>query len=104
MAKECDNYPMFDTEEYNEYDELFEQDDFENMNANEADDYEDDDFTDGERFAQPGGTSALRAATRSNPRNLPCPTCGRPNMLTPKDRSLGYQCDLCADRDEGGGY
>lgn len=49
-------------------------------------------------------TSALRAASRGNPRNLPCPTCKQPDRLTPKDRSLGYQCDACADRDEGGGY
>ncbi|MHA2066922.1 MAG: hypothetical protein ACXABY_21340 [Candidatus Thorarchaeota archaeon] len=48
------------------------------------------------QFADPGGESALRAATPDNPRNLPCPTCGRENMLTPKDRALGYQCDICA--------
>lgn len=62
---------------------------------------------DGERlqFADPGGRSALRAASKSNPRNLPCPTCGAPNRLTPRDRAAGYQCDSCADRDEGGfGY
>ena len=55
-------------------------------------------------FAGPGGGSALRAATRGNPRNLPCPTCKRKNLLTPKDRALGYQCDACAERAEGGGY
>lgn len=55
-------------------------------------------------FQDPGGNSALRRATRSNPRNLPCPTCGEPNRLTPADRAKGYQCDACADRDEGGGY
>ena len=49
------------------------------------------------RFAYPGGNSALRAATRTNPRNLPCPTCREPNRLTPADRRLGYQCDSCAD-------
>jgi hypothetical protein len=59
---------------------------------------EDDDRSD---FADPGGRSALRAATRSNPRNLPCPTCGAENRLTPADRAQGYQCDSCADRDEG---
>lgn len=53
-------------------------------------------------FANPGGTSALRAAGRGNPRNLPCPTCKKPNRLTPKDRKLGYQCDSCADRAERG--
>lgn len=53
-------------------------------------------------FEEPGGRSALRAASRSNPRNLPCPTCKQPNRLTPADQALGYQCDSCADRDECG--
>lgn len=53
-------------------------------------------------FADPGGESALRAATPDNPRNLPCPTCGKPDRLTPKDVRLGYQCDSCADRAERG--
>jgi hypothetical protein len=40
----------------------------------------------GPDFADPGGRSALRAAT-------------------PADKRLGYQCDACADRAEGGyGY
>jgi len=56
-----------------------------------------------DEFADPGGNSALRAASKSNPRNLPCPTCKRPNRLTPKDRALGYQCDSCADMAEMGG-
>lgn len=56
-------------------------------------------------FADPGGHSALRAATHNNPRNLPCPTCGRENVLTPADVAQGYQCDHCADVAEGpGGY
>ena len=63
------------------------------------DDYYEDDLPD---FADPGGRSALRAATSDNPRNLPCPTCRTPNRLTPKDRDLGYQCDSCADRCERG--
>ena len=63
------------------------------------------DFGDDCDFADPGGNSALRRATKSNPRNLPCPTCKQPNRLTPKDRSLGYQCDRCADQAENGfGY
>jgi hypothetical protein len=61
----------------------------------------DDDRSD---FACPGGISALRASSKRNPRNLPCPTCGEPNRLTPKDVALQYQCDACADRDEGAGY
>ena len=56
------------------------------------------------QFADPGGRSALRAANRRNPRNRPCPTCERPNRLTPTDVALGYQCDACADRTEGRGY
>lgn len=52
-------------------------------------------------FETPGGDSALRRETRSNPRNLPCPTCKRPNMLTPADQRRGYQCDLCANAEEG---
>jgi hypothetical protein len=55
-------------------------------------------------FAEPGGRSALRRASRRNPRNLPCPTCGAPDRLTARDRALGYQCDGCADRAEGGGW
>ena len=53
-------------------------------------------------FADFSGTSALRAASSSNPRNLPCPSCGRENMLTPADKSRGYQCDYCADELERG--
>ena len=63
--------------------------------------YEDED---GEDFAEPGGVSSLRAATKDNPRNLPCPTCGEPNRLTKKDVSHHYQCYTCADRAERGGY
>ena len=65
--------------------------------------YDDDD--DRSEFADPGGKSALRAATKRNPRNLPCPNCGAKNRLTPADRAKGYQCDACADALEGcGGY
>ena len=56
-------------------------------------------------FMDPGGRSALRAAGKGNPRNLPCPTCREPNRLTPADVRRGYQCDACADAAEGrGGY
>ncbi len=54
-------------------------------------------------FADPGGSSALRASSSRNPRNLPCPTCGGADLLTPADVRAGYQCDQCADRAEGGG-
>ena len=65
---------------------------------------DDDDFVDcdGIGFANPGGNSALRAASATNPRNLPCPTCEAPNVLTPADVRRGYQCDRCADRAERG--
>jgi len=68
------------------------------------DDYDDyDDYPiDGVGFADPGGGSALRAATKDNPRNLPCPTCREPDRLTRIDRAHGYQCDTCADRAEQG--
>ncbi len=64
----------------------------------------DDDFDLREEFADPSGKSALRKATKRNPRNLPCPTCGKKNKLTPADRACGYQCDECADRAEGKGW
>jgi hypothetical protein len=83
--------PPYDEER--DYDEEY-------MRDNPRDD--DEDLIDGVGFADPGGVSALRAATRNNPRNLPCPTCKRPNMLTPLDRRRGYQCDICADKLERG--
>ncbi len=63
-------------------------------------DYDDDD--DRSMFADPGGDSALRAATPDNPRDQPCPTCERENMLTPADVACGYQCDHCANQAESG--
>ncbi len=77
----------------------------------EDDEYEEIDYTDpyyeamgymadGTRFASEG--SALRAAMPDNPRNRPCPTCGRENVLTPADVARHYQCDACADQAEAG--
>lgn len=63
--------------------------------------YRDDDDFDC-NFADPGGRSALRAASKRNPRNLPCPQCHTPNVLTPADRAHGYVCNRCADAAEGG--
>lgn len=71
--------------------------------GDDCEDYPDDDLIDGVGFADPGGRSALRAATRDNPRDLPCPTCGEPNRLTRIDKQRGYQCDRCADALERGG-
>ena len=71
----------------------------------EDDFYDDDDLRnniDGVGFADPGGNSALRAATKDNPRNLPCPTCHWPNRLTPIDVAHGYQCNSCANANETG--
>lgn len=75
----------------------------ESLDARNADREHDLEFGDDDRseFADPGGNSALRAATKDNPRNLPCPTCNAQDVLTPKDRALGYQCNRCADRAEG---
>lgn len=61
-----------------------------------------DDLDDRSQFADPGGQSALRAATKKNPRIYKCPTCKRPNMLTREDVARGYQCDACATRLERG--
>lgn len=65
-------------------------------------DWSDEDHDRRTMFRDPGGRSALRAASKRNPRNLPCPTCKEPNRLTPADKAAGYQCD--ADRAEGGGW
>ena len=53
------------------------------------------------RFADPGGTSALHPETRNNPRIYTCPTCKEENVLTARDVKKGYQCDRCADEAEG---
>lgn len=63
---------------------------------------EDEELIDGVGFADPGGISALRAATVDNPRNRPCPTCGVENRLTAIDVARGYCCNDCADRTEHG--
>lgn len=63
---------------------------------------EDEMLIDGVGFQDPGGNSALRRSTKKNPRNRPCPTCRRPNRLTPIDVKRGYQCDQCADELEMG--
>ena len=62
--------------------------------------YDEDYFDDEDldcNFADPGGSSALRAGVR----NRPCPTCKEPDRLTDEDVGRGYQCDECADRAEG---
>lgn len=72
------------------------------MNEFDDEDFDDGDYEERIAFADAGGRSALRAASKYNPRNLPCPTCKRANVLTPADVRQGYQCNACADRDEGG--
>jgi len=49
------------------------------------------------RFQDPGGKSALHPGKRL----YPCPTCKRPNQLTARDKYTGYQCDRCANAQEG---
>jgi len=76
---------------------------YEDDDLAEFDGYDDDEMsTRAMMFADPGGRSALRAASHRNPRNLPCPTCGEPNRLTPADQARSYQCDACADAAERG--
>lgn len=78
-------------------------------------------------FSEPGGRSALRAAThdrcvehgchakvkpewsfcpecggRQNPRKHQCPSCGRKGVLTDADVEHHYVCDPCADAAERG--
>ena len=74
-------------------------------NGYEPDDIELDELAEmlDDEFAEPGGNSALRASSSSNPRDCPCPTCGWPDRLTRRDVGLGYQCDSCADARERGG-
>ena len=73
------------------------------MSRRTEEDYEPEEWAEMvDRFADPGGESALHPAGRGNPRNLACPTCKTPNVLTPADRRKGYQCDRCADRAEQG--
>ena len=76
-----------------------------NDDFDECEDGDDDDLRnniDGVGFAEPGGRSALRAATIDNPRMYPCPTCGTPNRLTAIDVARNYQCNRCADAAERG--
>lgn len=79
-----------------------EDEDYDDEPEDYPNDWDDEEGMRNRMFADPGGTSALRAATKSNPRNLPCPTCGWPNRLTPADRAAGYQCNSCADANETG--
>jgi hypothetical protein len=100
-----EEFDLIDTadEENNPDDYDFDQDELMHPIHNEDGSYDLESHTliDGVGFADPGGRSALRAATPTNPRNLPCPTCGRENVLTPLDKAHGYQCDACADAAEG---
>ncbi len=88
-----DDYDQFD--DYDQSDERWHPYDDEPLDEGVAP------IIDGVGFADPGGRSALRAATRDNPRDQPCPTCKAENVLTRIDRQRHYQCDRCADRAEG---
>lgn len=56
-----------------------------------------DNFRHYQGFRNPGGRSALRNGARIHP----CPTCGTENALTAADVAKHYQCDRCADAEEG---
>jgi hypothetical protein len=75
---------------------------YEHEYCEEDDERWEGDYHDDDDFADPGGESALRAETETNPRNQPCPTCKWPNRLTPADKRHGYQCDSCATANEHG--
>jgi hypothetical protein len=92
---------LYDDGPYNNEDEDFDPESEEGFDEEDFDPESDDFDPD---FQDPGGRSALRRETPDNPRVLPCPDCGKPNRLTPKDRACGYCCNECADRNEGGGY
>lgn len=81
-----------------DFDDFEDADQWDGDMDNDVDSYDDD----RSEFADPGGNSALRAATPDNPRIHDCPTCGHPNRLTAADVSRGYQCDSCADAAETG--
>jgi len=58
-----------------------------------------------DQLAEEYATRTGKAISEGDLSDVPCPNCGRKNQLTPKDRSLGHQCDHCADAAEGiGGY
>jgi hypothetical protein len=84
------------------FDDCDERDDFREDRMDDDEDRDEEDLIDGVGFADPGGNSALRAETPDNPRDRPCPTCGRENVLTRIDVQRGYQCNVCADRAEQG--
>ena len=43
----------------------------------------------------------IRATNRRNPQRYECPTCHRPNALSAYQKQQGYQCDSCANLEEG---
>ena len=51
------------------------------------DDYDDDEGSSSMALASPIRGSALRAASKNNPRDRPCPQCGAKNVLTRIDRA-----------------
>lgn len=104
MGFESSPYDYDDMYPEREYDgdEYEEEDDFQDSDDDFAGAYDDEEYLiDGVGFADPGGHSSLRAATRSNPRDQPCPSCGAEDVLTRKDVQRHYVCDRCADIAEG---
>ena len=41
---------------------------------------------------------------KRNPSRFECPSCKKPNALSADQKRKGYQCDSCADSEEGTGY
>ena len=46
----------------------------------------------------------IARTNRRNPTRYDCPTCGRKGALSAHQHAQGYQCDGCADREEGVGF
>ena len=86
---------LIDVSLYSSLELVMDNDDYRNDRYDELDTYD-------PAFADPGGTSALRAATKGNPRIYSCPTCKARRVLTRRDKELGYQCDSCANKAERG--
>lgn len=99
---EYDYDDMYPEREYDGDEGDFDDEEYDDEDEGECYDDEEGYLVDGVGFADPGGKSALRAATRNNPRDCTCPQCGAENVLTRIDRQRGYVCDTCADRNERG--
>ncbi len=46
----------------------------------------------------------IARTNRRNPARYDCPTCGTVGALSAHEKQQGYQCNRCADREEGVGF